>query len=202
MKQIQGMSSISYAIGALVLIACLMTIGCAGPSTEESTEDPAGGGMEEATEQERVSPHESVSAMINGKNVTIEYGRPYKKEREIFGGLVPLGEVWRTGADEATTLATDGDLMVGTLHVPAGEYSLFTIPGESAWTLIVNKTAEQWGAFSYDASQDLGRAEMTVSALSAPVEQFTIAIEPTNGSEGVLKMTWDQTEASIGLMMH
>jgi len=196
------MSKTTCAIGALVLVVGLIGGGCAGPSTEVSTEQPAGGGMEPPAEQERVSPHESVSVMLNGKNVTIEYGRPYMKGREIFGGLVPLGEVWRTGADEATTLATEGDLMVGTLHVPAGKYSLFTIPGESAWILIVNKTAEQWGAFDYDESQDLGRTEMTVSALSEPLEEFTITIEPTGDNEGALKMSWDQTEASIGLMMH
>src|SRR5512145_2598141 len=92
-------------------------------------------------QRQRVSPHETVSAVIGGKKVTIEYGRPSKKGREIFGKLVPYDQVWRAGADEATTITTEGDLMIGSLHVPAGTYALFTIPTQSEWTLIVNKTA-------------------------------------------------------------
>lgn len=152
-------------------------------------------------QRQRASAHESVTATIGGKKVTIEYGRPQMKGREIFGKLVPFGQVWRTGADEATTLTTEGDLMLGSLHVPAGVYSLFTIPAEKEWTIIVNKTAKQWGAFKYDAGADLGRAKMTAKPLSSPVEVFTIVIEP-KGSQGTLKLSWASTEASIPLMMH
>jgi hypothetical protein len=105
-------------------------------------------GLLVAQERKRASPHETTSATIGGKKVTIEYGRPYKKNREIFGGLVPYGEVWRTGADEATVLTTEGDLMIGKLHVPKGTYSLFTVPAKEEWTLVVNKTAKQWGAYN------------------------------------------------------
>lgn len=152
-------------------------------------------------QRQRASAHESVTATLNGKKVTIEYGRPQMKGREIFGKLVPYGQVWRTGADEATTLTTEGDLMLGSLHVPAGTYALFTLPAENEWTLIVNKTAKQWGAFKYDASADLGRVKMTVKQLSSPVEVFTIGLEP-KGSGGTLKMQWEKTEASIPVMMH
>jgi hypothetical protein len=153
-------------------------------------------------EKKRASPHESTSGSIGGAKITIEYGRPYKKGREIFGGLEPLGKVWRTGADEATTLTTDKDLMVGKIHVPAGTYSLFTIPDKKEWTLVLNKTAKQWGAFKYDQAQDLGRTPMQVKTLDSPVEQLTIAIEPKGAKEGTLKVTWDRTEASVGLMVH
>ncbi len=153
-------------------------------------------------QQQRKSPHESTSAVIAGKTITIEYGRPYKKGRKIYGGLVPFDKVWRTGADEATTLTTDADLMVGDIHVPKGTYGLFTIPTEKAWTLVLNKTAEQWGAFSYDAGQDLGRTAMKISDMGAPLEQLTITIEPTEGNQGTLKIAWAQTVAATDIVVH
>ena len=143
--------SIPNAMVRLLVAAFLIaSLGCdSGPAPTEAetadTEETAS-----AQERERLSPHESVTGNVGEANLTITYGRPYKKGREIYGGLVPFDEVWRTGADEATTLETDRDLMLGALHVPAGKYALFTIPGESNWTLVVNKVADQWGAFRYD----------------------------------------------------
>ncbi len=144
------------------------------------------------TAQQRKSPHEVVTAAVGEEKVEITYGRPYAKGREIMGGLVPFGAVWRTGADEATTLNTPIDLMIGDLEVPAGEYSLFTLPSADDWQLIVNKTAKQWGGFEYDAKMDLGRTSMTVRKLAANVEQFTIAV-----TDGKIVMSWEQTEASV-----
>ena len=149
-----------------------------------------------AEEKKRASPHADATATLAGKKITISYGRPYAKGRAIFGGLVPWGQVWRTGADEATTLTTESDLVIGGLKVPKGEYALFTIPTEKEWTLVVNKTAKQWGAFKYDAAQDLGRAPMTVAAATKPVEQFTIELVPA-GKQLTLKMSWDKTVASV-----
>ena len=148
------------------------------------------------------SPHDELTATIAGKKITITYGRPFKKGRAIFGGLVPYGQVWRTGADEATTFATEADLMIGSLHVPAGEYSLFTLPNEKEWTLVLNKTAKQWGAFKYDQKMDLGRVPMKVAAGGAPVEQLTITLQGTGGSNAVLKIAWDTVTASADLMVH
>jgi hypothetical protein len=151
-------------------------------------------------EKERASPHEEVSATVGGKKITIAYGRPFKKGRDIFGALVPWGQVWRTGADEATTLTTDGDVTIGDLKVPKGSYALFTIPGQKEWQLIVNKTAKQWGAYSYNAKDDLGKTALKVAAAPAPVEQLTISIEPAaGGKKGTLKIAWDKTVASVGI---
>ncbi len=145
----------------------------------------------------RASPHETVEATIGGKKITIVYGRPYLKGRKAVGGsLVPYGQVWRTGADEATILTTEADLMIGSLSVPKGSYSLFTLPTEAGWKLIVNKTDKQWGAFKYDEKQDLGRVDMKVGKTSAPVEQFTISLAKA-GAGGVLKMEWENTSASV-----
>jgi hypothetical protein len=141
-------------------------------------------------------------AMLGEANITVTYGRPYKKGREIYGGLVPYDEVWRTGADEATTLETDRDLMLGALHVPAGKYALFTIPGASMWTLIVNKVSDQWGAFSYDEAEDLGRVQMSVSETAEMMEQLTIGIEAGEGTNGTLSIDWDMTSATLSLMAH
>jgi hypothetical protein len=149
------------------------------------------------TQEARKSPHETVSVTLNGKNVTISYGRPYLRGRRAVGGsLAPYGEVWRTGADEATKLTTGTDLMIGNLKVPKGSYSLFTVPGKDHWTLVVNKVANQWGAFKYDASQDLGRTDLKLEELSAPVEQFTIELKKGSENEAALELTWEKTKAS------
>lgn len=148
-------------------------------------------------QQPRKSPHETTSIAVGGHKITITYGRPYMKGRKIFGGLEPYGKVWRTGADEATTLETDADLDINGLKVPKGKYALFTLPAENSWTLIVNKKAEQWGAFDYKASDDLGRVELNVSKSAQPIEQFTITLSPA-GSDGVtLKLAWENTEARV-----
>jgi hypothetical protein len=154
--------------------------------------------------QQKASPHESVKASVGQANIVIEYGRPYVKGRDVYnpaGSLAPLGKVWRTGADEATKLTTDRDLMIGSLHVPAGSYSLFTIPGKEEWTLIVNKVDKQWGAYKYDEKMDLGRVKMKAAALSAPVEQLTIEIKPS-GAKGTLSVSWEKMSASIPVMAH
>ena len=144
-------------------------------------------------QRQRASPHESVKATVDGATITIDYGRPYMKGRKIFGGLVPFGQVWRTGADEATTLTTDKGLTLGSVSVPAGKYTLFTIPGEKEWTLVVNKQTGQWGT-QYDQAQDLGRVTMTVAATAAPVEQLTIKIGDT-AAGGELHFEWESTRA-------
>ena len=149
-------------------------------------------------ERQRASPHADVTATLAGKKITVSYGRPSMKARAIFGGLVPWDQVWRTGADEATTFTTETDVVIGGLKVPKGEYALFTIPTEKQWTLVVNKTAKQWGAFKYDAAQDLGRTPMTVTTATRPVEQFTIEMVPA-GKQLTLKLSWDRTVATVAI---
>jgi Protein of unknown function (DUF2911) len=158
-----------------------------------------GASVARAQQEKRLSPHEAVTASIGGVKLTVEYGRPFKKKREIFGGLVPYDKVWRTGADEATTLTTDGELTLGDLKVPKGRYALFTVPGKNKWQLILSKNAKQWGAFSYDAHDDLGKTALTVGAAKSPVEQLTIVVVPTGDHAGVLSITWDQTTASAAI---
>jgi len=147
-------------------------------------------------QRQRASPHEKAQATVDGANVSIEYGRPYAKGRTIFGGLVPYGQVWRTGADEATTLVTDATLVFGTLTVPPGTYTLYTLPGEKEWSLIINKKTGQWGT-QYAEADDLGRVPMKVATIPAAVEQFTIKLADTPGG-GELHMDWATTRAIAG----
>jgi Protein of unknown function (DUF2911) len=148
-------------------------------------------------QQQRASPHETVKASIDGATVTITYGRPLAKGRKIFGGLVPYGQVWRTGADEATILETSKALMFGPLHVNPGKYSLYSLVDAKSWKLVVNKQVGQWGT-EYNQAQDLARVDMRMEKLAAPVEQFTIAIEKNPaGKGGLLVMQWETTKATL-----
>ncbi len=156
-------------------------------------------------QQKRVSPHESIGAVIDGSRVTVTYGRPYTKDphsgdaRKIWGGLVPYGKVWRTGADEATTLITQKPLVFGDTTVPAGAYTLWTLPAEDGSAkLIINKQIGQWGVGpgSYDESQDLARIDLKKDALDTPVDQFTMAVSKNSGGGGVLKISWENIQYS------
>lgn len=146
---------------------------------------------------QRASPHETAQATIEGQTISITYGRPYMKGRKIMGGLVPYGRVWRTGADEATTLKTAATLVIGGVTVPAGEYTLYTLPDAASWKLIINKQTGQWGT-EYLQDQDLGRVDMKMATLAQPIEQLTITIEPAHGG-GVLRLQWDTTDLTVPL---
>ncbi len=145
-----------------------------------------------AEKKPQPSPPATAEGMIGGKKVAVKYHAPSVRGRKIMGELVPYGKVWRTGANDATTLITETDLTIGDLRVPAGTYTLYTLPGESEWKLIVNKKTGQWGT-EYSEADDLGRVNLTAKKLSAPVEKFTISIEPAQ-SGGTLKMAWENTE--------
>jgi hypothetical protein len=145
------------------------------------------------------SPHETVEWNVGGAKITITYGRPSLKGREL-ATLAPAGKIWRTGADEATTLTTDKGLMFGSLMVPAGTYTLYTEPGATTWKLVVNKQTGQWGTV-YQQGQDLGRADLKVEKLAKPAEQFTISI--TEGAAGpTLNLDWGATRATTAFMIH
>ena len=148
-----------------------------------------------------LSPPAKAEGSVAGKTITVDYSSPRMRGRKIMGELVPYGKVWRTGANAATTLTTPSDLMIGTLHVPAGTYTLFTIPGETEWTLIVNKQTGQWGT-RYDETQDLGRTAMAVAKLDKPLEEMTIAIRPGSGGTGVLAVEWENTSATVPVVVH
>jgi hypothetical protein len=148
-----------------------------------------------------LSPPAKAEATFRGKKVTIDYSAPSKRDRRIMGGLVPFGQVWRTGANAATTLTTEADLMIGTVHVPAGTYTLYTVPAQKKWTLIINKQTGQSGT-KYDQAQDLGRTKMSVTWPKTTAETFTIALKAQNARKGTLTLTWENTQASVPIMVH
>jgi Protein of unknown function (DUF2911) len=141
-------------------------------------------------------PGDATLKFDDGKTVTINYSRPSMRGRKIFGGLVPYDEVWRTGANSATSLKTDVALTIGSASVPAGSYTLYTLPGATSWKLIINKQTGQWGT-EYNQSQDLARVDMKVGQRASPLEQFTISFDKSGGNSAALKLEWDTTVASV-----
>jgi hypothetical protein len=142
------------------------------------------------------SPHVKSEWTVDGAHLSITYGRPYLKGRTLGKTVDPyVGKEWRTGADEATTLTTDKPLKFGTLTVPAGTYTLYTMPTDTDWKLVVSKKTGQWG-IPYPVGQDLGRASMKVGKTAAPVEQLTIAVDDTPAG-GTLRVEWGTTSAAI-----
>jgi Protein of unknown function (DUF2911) len=143
------------------------------------------------------SPPAKASVTLNGKIVTIDYNAPSMRGRKIFGGLVPYGQEWRTGANPATTLKTEANLKIGDLTVPAGTYTVYSIPSETQWKLIINKQTGQWGTV-YNQDQDLGRVDMKKGPTpSTPVEIFAIKFENTHGKKTELHLIWENTDVFV-----
>jgi len=153
----------------------------------------------QAQEDKSKRPSPSATATLDlggGKSITIDYSSPRAKGRKIYGELVPFGKVWRTGANEATTFITTADITVGGTLVPAGSYTLFTIPNKDKWTLIISKKTGEAGTDYPGPSNDLARVDMTVSVLPAPVENFTISFKHSAAGT-TLNFDWETTCAAV-----
>jgi hypothetical protein len=160
--------------------------------------------MDMQKDSKRPSPPASAECKFsNGKTIKVAYSSPRAKGRKIFGDasekpVVPYGQIWRTGANEATTFVTDGNVNVGGKAIPAGSYTIFTIPNADKWTVIVNKKTAEWGIpYKYEADE-LGRVDMKVSKTSAPVENFTISFDQ-GGSKCTMRLEWENTRASVDI---
>lgn len=157
--------------------------------------DKAGRGMGAA------SPRDTARATIGAATLLVDYGRPSVRGRTLLGGeLLPYDKVWRTGANAATTFVTSADLDIGGTTVPAGTYTLFTLPTKDGWTLIVNRQTKQWGT-DYDQSQDLARIPLKVDPATNGPEQFTIAIEPGTGNSGTMRLLWGNVALSVPVVV-
>ena len=145
----------------------------------------------------RPSPPASAQCKFaDSKSIKVDYSSPRAKGRQIFGGLVPYGQVWRTGANEATTFVTDANLSIGGKDIAAGSYTLFTVPNKDNWKLIINKKNAEWGIpYKYEADE-LGRFDMSVSKTPGPVENFTISFHEM-GEGCHMYMDWENTRATI-----
>ncbi len=148
-----------------------------------------------------------VTGSAGPAKIAIDYGQPHARGRAIMGQVVPWDSVWRTGANLATTLTTDVDLTIGTAFVPRGEYTLFTLPTQRGWKLVINKQTREWGT-DYEPSQDLARVDLASRTLAEPLESLTIWLVPaqvannsTDLPRGVLKIAWERTELSVNWRM-
>jgi hypothetical protein len=139
------------------------------------------------------SPAATVSQGVGLTNVTINYSRPSVKGRKIFGDLVPNGKVWRTGANKITTIKLDDDMLINGASVKAGSYGLYTIPGEGAWTIIINRDDKQWGSYEYDANKDVIRFSVQPLKLDYFVEQMEISFEDFTPTTAYIAIKWEST---------
>jgi hypothetical protein len=137
----------------------------------------------------QLSVRDTARATIGAATFAVDYGRPLARGRELVGKLLPYDYVWRTGANAATQFTTSAPISLAGLRVPAGTYTLWTVPRRKGADLVINKQTGQWGT-EYDGSKDLGMARMTADSLATPVEKFTISITPTDARRGTLSMEW------------
>ena len=144
------------------------------------------------------SPSATLKQRIGVTDVEIDYSRPSMRGRKVFGGLQPYGEVWRTGANTATKITFSTPVKVNGTPLAAGAYEVFTIPGETEWTVIFHKNMSQWGAYAYDEKNDVARVKATPAKLSQPVETFTIGFENlSNEASATLTFAWENTSVSV-----
>lgn len=175
-----------------LLLICFLFLSCQRNETESDELSPAN----------RKSPIAIASVKNNGTYIKVVYGQPYRNGREIFGDLVPFGEVWRTGANEATEITITETILMGTESVQAGTYSLFSIPGESEWTIILNSTLGQWGAFNYNPDTDYKRISFPVRSIKDPVEAFSISFSDVNLNQTTMILKWDTIEVDIPIRFY
>lgn len=149
-----------------------------------------------ANAQEKPSPAKTAEGTVGDAKITINYSSPAVKGRVIWGDLVPLGEVWRAGANEATTFTTTKDIMVEGKKLPAGTYGFFVIPGENTSTFIFNEVSKQWGAFNYDSSKDVIRVDVPSQQTSKMEERLVYEVKPSS-----FEIRWEYGKASAKLEM-
>jgi hypothetical protein len=152
--------------------------------------------MKPAPSKPLLSPAATASATVGSATIGITYNAPSARGRKIMGGLVPYGRVWRTGANPATTITTSADLHFGTLFVPAGTHTLYTLPGEKEWLLILNKQTGQWGT-EYNQAEDLGRVPMLAVPVASPQEVMSISFEHTSPTSTELHIRWETTDRYV-----
>ena len=174
--------------GPLLLVILFSLTSFAGCRNEEP---------EEPNQVRRKSPTAIASVNHNDTYIKIVYGQPYKKGRDIFGGLIPYGEIWRTGANEATEMTTTKDIRFAGEPLPAGTYALFSIPERDQWTIILNSRLGQWGAFEYDPQYDVLRAQVPAVKTNQIVEAFTVQFDEVKNNETLIRLSWDSTRVRI-----
>jgi hypothetical protein len=175
------MRKVSVAVAACCLGLALLVVACGAQDKSK-----------------RPSPPATASFDLGGTKITIDYSSPRLKGRHVGGEVAPFGQIWRVGANEATTFVTTGNITVGGTAVPAGSYTIFAVPEKDKWTLVISKKTGEWGTAYPGPSDDLARIPMKVSTLPSSVENFTISFEKT-GMGANLNLDWDTTRASVAI---
>ncbi len=145
------------------------------------------------------SPAGTIKQRVGLTDIEISYNRPGMKGRTVFGGLVPYGEVWRTGANTATKITFSTEVKLNGTAVPAGTYELFTIPGQSEWTVIIHKNMSQWGAYAYDAKNDIARITAKPTANANAVETLSLGFAELHSNSATLFISWEKTRVAVKL---
>ncbi len=172
----------------LFAVCCLMILATASMASAQAPD-----------KSKRPSPPAHAEfTFADGATINIDYSSPRMKGRKIFGGLVPYGQVWRAGANEATTFVTSVPVVVGTKTVPAGSYTLFAVPDKGKWTLVISKKTGEWGTPYPGEDNDFARTDMVITHLPEPLENFTISLDKTAGG-CKLNLAWEQTQASVDI---
>lgn len=177
----------------LLVIGFIFSVSC-GESKPDSPQDAPIGN--------RKSPIAIASIEHENTYMKVVYGQPYRKGRTIFGEWEPYGQVWRTGANEATEITITEPVLMNMEVIDAGTYSLFTIPNEENWTIILNNGLGQWGAFDYNEQLDAHRFTVPVQNLDSPVEAFTISFSDLKGSATVMSLSWDLVKVDISIRFY
>lgn len=181
-----------------LLLLCAASAGCSPPPDgNRATTDTLAAPAAQATAQAPASPRDTAAGRIGGASVTVDYGRPSRRGRQIFGALVPYDRVWRTGANSATTLVLSAPVQIQTRPLEAGSYTLYSIPSDAGWTLVINGQTGQWGT-EYNESQDVLRVPLVVSRAPVDVDTFTITIEG-GADSGRLVLAWDTLQGAAAI---
>jgi Protein of unknown function (DUF2911) len=146
------------------------------------------------------SQHAAITQRVGLTDISLEYSRPTKRGREIFGGLVPYGQVWRTGANQPTKIKFSDMVKIGGQELPAGEYAFYSLPNENEWTIIFSRNTKLWGAYGYKAGDDALRVQVKPMTLATPVETFTISFDDLKNDGASLSLTWDKTRVPVEIM--
>ncbi|MDX5338645.1 MAG: DUF2911 domain-containing protein [Cyclobacteriaceae bacterium] len=181
-------------LGVLLAFAC-------NPKTESTSEAMVDHSQHmapaDSTQQKPKSPKTSAMAMVSGNHIHIDYSSPSVRGRQIFGGLVALGEVWSTGAHKATSIQFEKPVIIQGKEIPAGKYGFFTIPGQTEWTLILNQVWDMHLADDYDSTKDVIRIQVNPETLPETVESLTYTIEETTQGTAKISVAWDKTKVSF-----
>ena len=182
----------------LLTLAFAATLSAALPASAQMSNMDMPAKQSATPDKPVLSPAAQTDVTLDGTTITIKYNSPAMRGRVIMGGLVPYGQPWRTGANPATSFVTTGNLKIGSLSVPAGKYTLFTLPGApgTPWKLIISKKTGEWG-IPYPEGADLGRTEMHLAKLPTPQESMSITFEHTEKRSTYLHVKWETTDVSV-----